>query len=144
MEEELKERIKKMYEDGKTIREIAKELNISYAKVRKILISEGVKLRGRLRQELVNKIIELAKQGYSANRISKEMGLNSNTVLRILRKNNLVKTKRRLSKEDIERIKTMYESGTSIYKIAKELKISTNLVVYHLKKLNIYKPQTYS
>uniref|UniRef100_UPI00359355E6 helix-turn-helix domain-containing protein n=1 Tax=Acidianus infernus TaxID=12915 RepID=UPI00359355E6 len=84
------------------------------------------------------------KQGYSANRISKEMRLNSNTVLRILRKNNLVKTKRKLSKEDIEKIKLMYESGSSIYKIAKDLKISTNLVVYHLKKLNIYKPQTYS
>ncbi|WP_373469012.1 helix-turn-helix domain-containing protein, partial [Acidianus infernus] len=62
-EEELKEKIKKMYEDGKTIREIAKELNMSYSKVRKILILEGVEFRGKLKRELVNKIIELAKQG---------------------------------------------------------------------------------
>jgi len=63
--------------------------------------------------------------------------LNSNTVLRILKKHKLVKTKRRMTQDKIEKIKEMYINGYSIYRIAKELSISTNLVVYYLKKLNL-------
>lgn len=139
MEEDLREHIKNLYLSGRSIREIASQLNMSYSTVRKILKDSKIQFRGRISYETINEIIELAKQGYSANKISKLKKLNINTVLRILKKYKLVKTKRKLSSEDIEKIKNMYLNGESIYRIAKLLNISTNLVVYHLKKLNIYK-----
>jgi Transposase. len=126
-----------MYESGMSIREIAKQLNLSYSKTRRILKDSGVEFRGKTPQSVVEKVIEMGKQGYSANKISKMLELNSNTVLRILKKHKLVKTKRRMSQDKIEKIKEMYINGYSIYRIAKELSISTNLVVYYLKKLNL-------
>ncbi|ARM76097.1 CRISPR DNA repeat-binding protein Cbp1 [Acidianus manzaensis] len=141
--DELKEEIKSLYEQGKTIRQIASEKGMSYSKVRRILLNSGIQFRGRLSTEIVNKVIELAKEGNSANKISKMLDINSNTILRILKKNNLASRKRKLTTEDIEKIKDMYLKGESIYRIAKDLKISTNLVVYHLKKMNIYKPKSY-
>jgi|GEM_PF-458607 hypothetical protein len=137
MQDELNEKAKKMYESGMSIREIAKQLNLSYSKTRRILKDSGVEFRGKTPQSVVEKVIEMGKQGYSANKISKMLELNSNTVLRILKKHKLVKTKRRMSQDKIEKIKEMYINGYSIYRIAKELSISTNLVVYYLKKLNL-------
>lgn len=141
-DDELKEEIKRLYEQGKTIREIAREKKMSYSRVRRLLIDAGIKFRGKISEDVTSKVIQLAKQGYSANKISDMLDLNSNTVLRILRKNNLVKRKEKLKPEEIEKIKQMYLNGESIYKIAKELKRSTNLIVYHLKKMNIYKSKT--
>jgi len=138
--EETSKIAKEMYERGKSIREIARELNLSYSRVRKILKDSGVQFRGKLSRDIEEKIIDLAKRGYSANKISKETKINSNTVLRVLKKNNLAKTKRKLAPEKIEEIKNLYKNGVSIYKIAKNFNISTNLVVYHLKKSNVYKP----
>lgn len=126
-----------MYNNGYTIRQIAKEMNMSYGKVRNILIKEGVKMRNKIPKEVVDKIIELAKKGYSARKISIELKMNETTVLRILKERNLGKRIRKMSKEEIEQIVNMYHEGKSIYEIAKKLKRSTNLVVYYLKKQNI-------
>ncbi|EWG08264.1 MAG: CRISPR repeat-binding protein [Candidatus Aramenus sulfurataquae] len=139
-EEEMIRKAKELYEAGMSIRKIAQQLNLSYSRARKLLKDAGVQFRGKLPKETEEKIVELGKKGYSANRISKELGVNSNTVLRVLRRYSLVKRKRKLSEANIKVIEEMYKSGASIYKIAKQLKISTNLVVYYLKKLNIYKP----
>ncbi|WP_256201856.1 hypothetical protein [Sulfuracidifex metallicus] len=68
--------------------------------------------------------------------------MNFNTVLRILRKYNLVKRKRKLTPDETLKIKNDFQKGKSIYQIAKEMKISTNLVVYYLKKYNVYRPST--
>ncbi|AEB94220.1 MULTISPECIES: CRISPR DNA repeat-binding protein Cbp1 [Metallosphaera] len=137
MNEDIVEKAKKMYEDGRSIRDIAKELSLSYSKTRRILKERGVIFRGKTPPDLINQVIEYGKQGYSANKISKLLKMNSNTVLRILKKHNLVKGKRKLTQEKIQKIKDMYKNGYSIYKIAKELDISTNLVVYYLKKLQL-------
>ncbi|WP_420813357.1 CRISPR DNA repeat-binding protein Cbp1 [Metallosphaera hakonensis] len=137
MQEDITEKAKKMYESGRTIREIARELSLSYSRTRRILKLSGVQFRGKTPPELIQQVIEYGKQGYSANKISKLLNMNSNTVLRILKKHNLVKTKRKLTQEKIEKIGDMYKNGYSIYKIAKELDISTNLVVYYLKKLQL-------
>ncbi|NON63510.1 CRISPR DNA repeat-binding protein Cbp1, partial [Acidianus sp. RZ1] len=139
MQSEEYANIKRLYENGKTIRDIAREYNMSYSKVRRILLASGTQFRGKVPDDLKSKVIELAKGGVSANKISKELRLNPNTVLRILKKSALSRPRKKLKKEEIERIKEMYLNGYSIYRIAKEFNISTNLVVYHLKKTNAYK-----
>ncbi len=142
-EGELKDKVKKMYDEGKSIRQIAAEMGMTYSKVRKILIEQNVKFRGRVADETVKEIVERGKKGESANKISKEMNMNFNTVLRIMRKYNLVKRKRKLSQNETLKIKNDFVQGKSIYQIAKEMKISTNLVVYYLKKYGVYRPSTH-
>ncbi|BBD72492.1 hypothetical protein HS1genome_0881 [Sulfodiicoccus acidiphilus] len=78
--------------------------------------------------------MRMGKEGASANRISKELGLNFNTVSRVLKKHGLGRTRRKLTREQIEEIRKSRQRGESIYSIAKRLNISTNLVSYHLKR----------
>lgn len=129
-----------MYEEGLSIRQIANQLGLSYSRVRRMLIKARVNFRGKVPYDKIQQIIEMGKQGYSANRISKELNINFNTVLRIFKKYNLGKKRRKLDRKEIEKIREEYNKGNSIYRIAKELNISTNLVVYHLKKMGLYRP----
>lgn len=111
---------------------------MSYGKVRNLLLKHGIKLRSnRISKEDEVKIIELAKKGLSARKISKELGINEPTVYRILNKYNLGKKIKRIKENEINTIIQMYNEGKSIYEIAKKLNRSTNLVVYYLKKHGI-------
>lgn len=134
------ELLKELYQKGYSIRKIAKEVGMSYGKVRNLLIKAGVELRRRKVDE--QKVLELAKQGYSARAISRTLNVSESSVLRILRKHRMGKRIRKLGEEEIKLIKELYENGESIYSIAKRLRKSTNLIVYHLKKLGLYKQVT--
>ncbi|MFP3201471.1 MAG: CRISPR DNA repeat-binding protein Cbp1 [Sulfolobus sp.] len=131
------ELLKELYQKGYSIRKIAREVGMSYGKVRNLLIKAGVELRRRTVDE--QKVLELARQGYSARAISRTLNVSESSVLRILRKHKMGKRIKKLGEKDIELIKELYESGESIYGIAKRLRKSTNLIVYHLKKLGLYK-----
>ena len=133
----MEEKVRSLYEQGYSIRNIASLTGLSYGKVRNLLIKSGVKLRSNKVDE--NKVIELAKQGKSARAISKELKISESTVLRILQKHNLGRRVRKLKDSEIKMIEDMYKRGESIYKIAKKLGKSTNLIVYHLKKMRLYK-----
>ncbi|MDT7872295.1 MAG: CRISPR DNA repeat-binding protein Cbp1 [Sulfolobaceae archaeon] len=137
MQNEMEEKVRSLYEQGYSIRNIASLTGLSYGKVRNLLIKSGVKLRSNKVDE--NKVIELAKQGKSARAISKELKISESTVLRILQKHNLGRRVRKLKDSEIKMIEDMYKRGESIYKIAKKLGKSTNLIVYHLKKMGLYK-----
>ncbi|BCU70758.1 CRISPR-associated protein [Stygiolobus caldivivus] len=137
MQSEIEEKIKLLYEQGYSIRNISSLTGLSYGKVRNVLIKSGVKLRNNKVDE--SKIIEFAKQGKSARAISKELHVSESTVLRILQRHNLGRRVRKLNSDEIKMIEEMYKRGESIYKIAKQLGKSTNLVVYHLKKMGLYK-----
>lgn len=137
MQNEMEEKVRSLYEQGYSIRNIASLTGLSYGKVRNLLIKSGVKLRSNKVDE--NKVIELAKQGKSARAISKELKISESTVLRILQKHNLGRRVKKLEDSEIKMIEDMYKHGESIYKIAKKLGKSTNLIVYHLKKMGLYK-----
>ncbi|MFP3197184.1 MAG: CRISPR DNA repeat-binding protein Cbp1 [Sulfolobaceae archaeon] len=137
MQNEMEKKVRSLYEQGYSIRNIASFTGLSYGKVRNLLIKSGVKLRSNKVDE--NKVIELAKQGKSARAISKELKISESTVLRILQKHNLGRRVRKLKDSEIKMIEDMYKRGESIYKIAKKLGKSTNLIVYHLKKMGLYK-----
>jgi len=136
--ESVEMKAKMLYEAGKSIREIAKDLNMTYSQVRYLLVKNNVTLRKReIPESIKEKVIELAKQGIPAYKIARTLDLNEVTVLNHLRKKNLVKRKKKLTQEEINMIVQMYKEGKSIYEIAKKLGRSTNLIVYYLKKLGI-------
>jgi len=132
------EKAKMLYESGKGIDEVAKDLGMTYSQVHYLLVKSGVKFRRqRLPEHVKEKIKELAEQGVPAYKIAKELSLNEGTVLKTLRKQGLVKTKRKLTQEEINMIIQLYKEGKSIYEIAKRLGRSTNLVFHYLKKLGL-------
>jgi len=136
--ESLETKIKMLYKTGKSIREIAKDMVMSYTQVRYLLVKSDVTLRKtEMPQDVKEKVKKLAKQGMSAYKIAKELNLNEVTVLMYLRKQNLVKRKKKLTLDEINVIVQMYKEGKSVYEIAKGLGRSTNLIVYHLRKLGL-------
>ncbi|AHC50936.1 CRISPR-associated protein [Sulfolobus acidocaldarius SUSAZ] len=137
MTEASVDELKRLYNQGKSMKSIARELGISYTKVRNILLNAGVNIRKKRINE--QEVVELAKQGHSARYISKMLKISESSALRILKKHNVGRKIKKLSDDDINKIKEMYLKGESIYRIAKTLGKSTNLVVYHLKRLGVYK-----
>ena len=132
------EKARMLYESGKSFREIAKDLELSYTQARQLLIKAGTTFREReIPKSVREKIEELARQGVPAYKIAEQLNLNEVTVLNYLRKLNLVKRKKKLTLDEINAIVQMYKEGKSIYEIAKKLGRSTNLVVYYLKKLGL-------
>jgi len=137
-ESNLDDKVKMLYEIGKSIREIAEEMGLTYSKVRYMLVKKGVVLRkNRIPNDIRNMIIEMGKNGIAVYKIAEELKLNEVTVLTNLRRENVVKRKKKMSVEEIEMIEKMYKEGKSIYEISKKLNRSTNLVVYYLKKMGL-------
>jgi len=60
MQNEMEEKVRSLYEQGYSIRNIASLTGLSYGKVRNLLIKSGVKLRSNKVDE--NKVIELANK----------------------------------------------------------------------------------
>jgi len=132
---DLAEKIKMLYESGKSISDVAKDLKMSYSQVRWILEKNKVKLRRKsIPDEVKQKIITLAKQGMPSYKIARELKLNEGTVLRILRKEGLIKRKKKMSEKEIEITIQLYREGKSIYQIAKMLGRSTSLVYKYIKQ----------
>gem|GEM_PF-1037020 len=132
------EKLKEMYDSGLTIRQIAKEMGLSYSKVRRALIKMGVKLKRRKPlSEEDKKIIELYKEGMSISKISKLLSRNYNSVLRVVKSSPYYKARKKLSEKEKAKIINLFKEGRSIYSIAKEFNISTNLVVYYLRKSKV-------
>ena len=104
-----KGKVKMLYEVGKSFREIAMEVGMSYTKIKDIL----------------------AKSGAERKRELETLKIKSS----VKRKRTRVKKKTRLTEEEIEKIVKMYKEGKSIYRIAKELKRSEYAVYSHLKRL---------
>ena len=132
---DIVEKIKMLYESGKSINDIAKDLRMTYSQVRWVLVKNKVKLRRRsIPNEVKEKVITLAKQGIPSYKIARELNLNEGTVLRILRKEGLIKRKKKMSEKEIDIILQLHKEGESIYKIAKILDRSTSLVYKYVKQ----------
>ena len=131
----IAEKVKMLYEAGKSIREVASDLNMSYSQVYYLLSKTGVELRRqRIPEHIKERILEMAEMGVPAYKIARELNLNEGTVLRNLRKEGLIKRKRKVTQEEINTIIQLYKEGKSIYEIAKRLGRSRSLVFYYLQK----------
>ncbi len=69
------EEIKHRFEKGESLKRISQDTGISFGKIRKILISEGV-----LRYPLTNKILALKAQGLSMQEISDRLNCSKQKV----------------------------------------------------------------
>ena len=85
-------RIVKLYQQGISLREIAKKVGLSHEMVRIVLNRAGVKLRNKSKQSLdldVDKIAQLHEMGFSVNTICRFLGASHTTIKRRLHSLNM-------------------------------------------------------
>lgn len=88
----LDQRIGALYVDGYSLREIARELDITFGEVRRAIIRQGVKLRKRGNAPYLftpsqrRAMVHLYRDGYSGVYIARKYGTSDRNVYRILDK----------------------------------------------------------
>lgn len=127
----LQEDFIRLYEEGKSIRFIAKQYNVSKNSVSK-LIQEKIKLRPKNEiNSYKNEIIELYTSGNNPNQISKSLNLNYSGIKRLLIKENLININRMYEHLANDFVKD-YNSGLSAEAIALKYDVSHQTVIDYL------------
>lgn len=124
------ETAKKLYINGKSLRQIELELGIDRKKLSKKLKEDNIVVKKGIKDKDYSEACELYKTGKSLTSIAKELKLDRHTLSKRMEKDglrNLTKRHNRTSKHDTEILKN-YNNGISIERIAKNLRISTNMV----------------
>jgi len=148
--------IAQKYVDGTTLTDLQQEYELSYYKVRKILKTQGVKLRNRAEVALINRrnrhsirrrlgheINELFLMGYSFIEIAEQVGLNRvhgpQYIIKILQDDYghiIWEEVKEVTPEQGEIIKSLFPTH-SIREIAKHLNINGKNIYIFLQKNNL-------
>lgn len=148
-----KQRALELLEDGKTVKEIAHELEVSIDTVYKY-IKEFIK-DGKVTKEVLNRnadlelesrVLELRNSGYTKPQIMEELGLGNLSVTTIIQKlvekgqlkhTNLNPTPEETGKEAYikNEIQKLIKSGCTICEVARTLKIGINMAYNYTKDL---------
>jgi len=136
------ELIAKMYKEGKSIPEIARELKRSVHTVYTHLKELGIERRKRrLTKEEIETIVKMHREGKPVSEIARELKRSTSAVYSHLKRlgveSEKKKKERKLTEEEIEAIVKMYKGGKSIYEIAREIRRSPYAVYSHLKKMGV-------
>lgn len=132
------EKVRKLYENGWTVRRIARHLGFTYAGVRIRLVRDGVKIReeralkfdiGLLRELYVDKQM-------TATQTMRKMGASQGTFYRMVRQAGIALRAR--SKLDVNEITRLYvEEGWSLQEIARRFDVHRETIRYHLVKKGV-------
>lgn len=135
-----------LHQQGKTLAQIAKEMDMWDATVKKILIKAGLDPRTNPKPVYTDLDVEcmlaLYSQGLTPNAIGKKMGINPTTVYSRLRNLGIALDSRpTYTDEDKQQIVSLFMSGDSPNAIAKQLKIAPATVRRILKRAGEAVPQ---
>jgi DNA-binding CsgD family transcriptional regulator len=119
---------------GKTKKQVANEIGISYHKVRKY--TGDIYRSLRIPYKLEKQIREEVKNGKTKKQVAKEFGLCTKTVSRYTRN---IKTSNPISKQQVETIREEVKKYKSKVKVAKMLNISYRTVLYYTRDIIIRK-----
>lgn len=142
-------------EERLTIKEIAAMYDVSYSKMRRSLLKNGINLRGKgemdgrvykhvahnkivLSEEQVDKCKVLYENNVPVNDISDELGISKKAIIRYVKECGWKRTKSMMSREQYDNtndkiIISMYNNGKSTTDIAKDLNVTHRTVINHLK-----------
>lgn len=144
MSQELIKSIESLYLEGKTVRQIAKELKTGTDGIMKYLRSTDL-IQGSKRHtpdilEEEKTVIDLYKSGMSIYRISKEINLPKDRVHKIVQDIGLSQGNRRSINEELgAKILIAYENLFSPTIIAKILGLTPHTIRNYLTKVGVYK-----
>ena len=129
IDEKTQDEIVRLYEQGLSLRRIARRLGLSEAGVRGILSRKHLRPRKpvdfdslpievRMPPPLRKTLAELYRQGLGINQIGKRLGLSTKSVREALRV------------EDVSQVRELSEQGFSLKKIASTLGVTPGMVGY--------------
>lgn len=141
------ENIRNWYEQGRSARNIAKELGVATSTITQVLKDAGMVLGGKkgrpkitdkLSQEDVNKIIDLYNKGEAISKISKLMGLSNDVISKYLRiwgvpKKKIPRYRKYVSHEQEASICDLYLKGVSVEGLANSCNLSQSTIKSILK-----------
>lgn len=144
----IKERNKeilKLFDNGSTISEISKTMNLSTSIVEKCVykyrdvVEQGIKKR----QKIYDEVMKLYNEGMSPYQISKKLKIGSTTVHRYVKgeSNPYIELPyKKIKSEDIPIIVDLYfKKNKTIYEISNKFKVSKNTIesiILHYKHVN--------
>ena len=135
-------KVVELYEGGMTITNIAKVVHMEKKRVRKCLVTAGVKLRNRYKIiENEQELVDHWNAGLSVSAIAKKYNISRDRVMNLLERHG-VKYKPRLlkTKLPVSTMISMYEKGLmSERAIARYFNVCKDTVNHHLKKNNVKK-----
>ena len=141
--EQYKDDLLKRYNEGESLRSIAKSYGVTHATVSRI-ISKYQELRAPKgkQQEVLDKIYPLYLQGYLVHHIAKELGIGSGTVKKHLGlKYGITETSngaKPLKYEHlIDELKKEYQRGDTLTEIASRHNVSRQTVLSYLNQQGI-------
>lgn len=139
LNEEVKEKIIQMWDDGKHIYEIAREMpyceNTSY-KIIEQMQRDGV-LKWRSKRKIVaTKIKDMYLSGQSIPEISQKTDLSESTVKCYLYSENMKLQQKKVSKKTLD-IMNMIRDGVEVSKICSEKKVSRQYIYFLQSQMGI-------
>ena len=136
---------KSMYLNGKSLRDIEREIGFNRKKLSKLLKADGINVSKGIDDEIYAKACEMYFEGKNIFNISKELNLDRHTLSKRMDKDNIRKQKEsNRNNEYDDLIVDYYNNNYSIQKISELLSISTNVVFTALYKNNIITDKIYS
>ncbi len=141
-----KEQLEELFKEGKTIKEVSKELNIGHSSLQQLLKKYNVKTFWQEKTDNIKIEKEdleiLINSGMLRKDIAKRYNVNPDTITRYLRKygieNLQIQNQKRIAKIPKETLIKLYNSGTSVKAKCEFLNISES--TYH-RLLRLYKIQ---
>ena len=146
---EIEEKVNKLYENDKTVAQIAKELRIPLVEVRSYLRKRekprnpAKEQREQIKREMIEKIKKLyQEEGKQQVEIAKELQISISTVhkyIQILRDNGEIsKGRREIMQERREKVKRLYYiEEKTVTEMAKILQVSRDTIYIDIRILNI-------
>lgn len=127
--------------EGVPAKEVASQLGVCYASVRKRYTDNGIQIRVqcKITSEMVEEMLRLGRSGMTASAVAEEMGLDPASVVLRFKKHNLkVHRRTEINKEMEEKIiRLAREERMSAQAIAKRLGVGRTPVFKRLKKAGL-------
>lgn len=140
--QQMEEEWKRLYEEGLSIRDIAKSSGFGATCVRKHLNKLGVVMRKTVvTPEMVNEWVVAFQNGESVLTIAKQSGVNDETVRTHLKKRGIKMKKQgtqsQITPDEEDQWADLYLAGSSVSQIAKQYEVSETTVSVHLRNMGI-------
>ncbi|KMM36359.1 helix-turn-helix domain-containing protein [Guptibacillus hwajinpoensis] len=143
LDEEFIDKVKAMYLNGYSSKDITEKYNISYTTVYQYLKLSGISTRQRKRvdQELKDTVANMYLSGSSVHKISEELNVHPRSCYEYLKEKGIKSGRKKPhpNQELVEQVAMLYEKGKKIKEISEELKVNISVCYDYLVLKGLWK-----
>ncbi len=100
---------------------------------------KGERKRARITPEIIEKMVELRKQGFTYKEISRELGIAFQTVAMHMQKEKMGGGRRKVTEEVLKEMRGLRKAGVPKKEIAEKLDLSYETVFKYLREEGLFK-----